>query len=116
MEKPAKDDLYVLNHCAKYLARDNIDGRHNYGQFDAADPRGNISEAWRFPIIDTYYDPQDAASTDLNLVTFVYVNRDERLDSDISVIGSFDSLVTPIPLARVAETVYWSVSIVVPKG
>ena len=51
-----KDDTYVLNHCTKYLARDNTDPRHDYGQYDAGDPRARIAEAWRFPIVDSYYD------------------------------------------------------------
>jgi hypothetical protein len=75
-----KDTTYVLNHCTKYLARDNSDARHNYGQYEPGDPRAKISEAWRFPIIDSYFDGQDyRASHAFNIVTFVYVNRDGRL-------------------------------------
>ena len=48
-----KDSTYVLNHCTKYLARDNSDARHDYGQYETGDPRARISEAWRFPVIDS---------------------------------------------------------------
>jgi Stage II sporulation protein E (SpoIIE) len=27
-----KDSTYVLNHCTKYLPRDDTDARHDYGQ------------------------------------------------------------------------------------
>ena len=37
-----EEDQNVLNDCAKYLARNNTDARHNYGQFNANDERGRI--------------------------------------------------------------------------
>lgn len=33
-----KDDVYVLNYCTKYLARDSADPRHNFGQYSPGDP------------------------------------------------------------------------------
>jgi len=112
-----KDTTYVLNHCTKYLARDNSDARHNYGQYEPGDPRAKISEAWRFPIIDSYYDGQDyRASHAFNIVTFVYVNRDGRLGDDISMIGTFADLYSPVPLSQVEDSIYWAVTVVVPKG
>jgi hypothetical protein len=50
-----RDDAYVLNYCTKSLARDNTDARHNYGQYSPGDARASIAEAWRFPVIDSYY-------------------------------------------------------------
>jgi hypothetical protein len=64
----------VLNYSTRYLARENADDRHNYGQYSLGDPRARISEAWRFPIIDSYFDGQDyQASYRFNAVTFIYV-------------------------------------------
>ena len=111
-----KDETYVLNHCTRFLARDNEDSRHNYGQYDSTDPRGRISEAWRFPIIDSYYDGHDyKASHDFNIVTFVYQNRDLRFGSDIGVLGTFTDFFDPVPLRQVGDSVYWAATIVVPK-
>jgi hypothetical protein len=96
----SKDSTYILNHCAKYLARDNSDARHNYGQYAADDPRARISEAWRFPVVDSYFDGKDhIASYAFNIVTFIYVNRDGNLGSEISVLGTFSNLYAPISLA-----------------
>lgn len=47
-----KSDLYLLNHCSKYLVRFNSDRRNTYGNDPQA--RDNDAEAWRFPVIDTY--------------------------------------------------------------
>jgi hypothetical protein len=112
-----KDSTYVLNYCTRSIARDNTDGRHNYGQFDGNDPRGQIAEAWRFPIIDTYYDGADEEQGQrFNLVTFVYANRDGHQDDAIAVIGTFADLCTPLALRQVADSMFWSASFVVPKG
>jgi hypothetical protein len=111
-----RDDTYVLNYSTKYLARDNTDDRHNYGQYAAGDPRARIAEAWRFPIIDSYYDGQDyEASYDFNAVTFIYANSDPGLTS-VAAVGTFADLHAPVPLRRVAGTKYWTVTMVVPKG
>jgi hypothetical protein len=113
----SKDPIYVLNHCTKYLARDNTDSRHNYGQYSDDDPRCRISEAWRFPLIDSYNDGQDSQlGSGSNMVTFVHVNRDGRLGDDIFVLGTFADLYDPIPLKQIEDSIYWSVSVVVPKG
>jgi hypothetical protein len=111
-----KDATYVLNHCTRSLARDNSDSRHNYGQYAPDDQRGGMAEAWRFPIVDSYYSSTDATHSHYNIVTFVFVNRDDALGSDIGVIGTFADLHSPIPLARVTDSIYWAVTILVPKG
>ncbi len=111
-----KDALYVLNHCARSLARDNVDRRHDYGQYGSDDRAASIAEAWRFPIIDSYRNPDDGTGQEFNLVTFVCVNRTEALGTVIGVIGSFASLIEPIPLEQIEDTDYWAVSVAVPKG
>src|ERR671939_937347 len=76
-----KDDIYVLNHVTKYLARENNDERHSFGQYGPGDPRAKICEAWRFPIIDGHYNRADPGeSFNWNEVTFVHaVPRDRQL-------------------------------------
>jgi hypothetical protein len=112
-----KDSTYVLNYCTRSLARDNDDGRHNYGQYAGDDPRARIAEAWRFPIVDSYYDGVSLESSQrFNIVTFVYANRDGVPADAIAVIGTFADLCTPIPLRQVADSIFWSVTTVVPKG
>lgn len=111
-----KDAVYVLNHCTRSLARDNTDRRHDYGHYGSGDGAASIAEAWRFPIIDSYRDPADGSGQEFNLVTFVCVNRAQALSTSIGVIGSFASLIDPVPLEQVVDTDYWAVSVRVPKG
>jgi hypothetical protein len=118
-----KPDRYVLNRCTKYLARFNTDRRHAYGTDD--EPRDRIAEAWRFPVVDTYAggsslfaDP--SAFSTYNEVTFIYAGRCPHVPAEVSVIGTFATLYSPIPLKRVEfegePTRYLSVTYVVPKG
>ena len=68
-----KDDVSVLNVCAKYLARTDESPRHDFGGLGPGNPRARICEAWRFPIVDSYSDGVDqVASYAFNEVTFVY--------------------------------------------
>jgi hypothetical protein len=98
-----RDDVYVLNYCTKSLARDNTDARHNYGQYSPDDRRASIAEAWRFPVIDSYYDGRSYEdSYAFNTVTFVLVNADDAA-REVAVIGTFSDLVTPIPMPRVGR-------------
>jgi hypothetical protein len=111
-----RDDVYVLNYCTKSLARDNTDLRHNYGQYSPGDTRASIAEAWRFPVIDSYYDGSNYENSyAFNTVTFVFVNADDAV-GEVAVIGTFSDLVTPIPMPRVADSVYRAVCVAVPKG
>jgi hypothetical protein len=108
-----KDDVYVLNHTTRFLTRDNTDERHNFGQFDAGDPRGRVCEAWRFPVIDGHYSDSDPAeSTQWNEVTFVY--KDALKDA--AVTGTFARAYSPVPMRRVADTPYLTVTVLVPMG
>lgn len=113
-----RPDTRVLNYAAKYLARDNSDARHNFGQFQLGDPRGRIAESWRFPIIESYSDGVDhAAGQDFNEVTFVYLAYAARpLPDHVAVVGTFHRLYEPIPMRRIGETRYFAVTVRVPKG
>ena len=112
-----KEPLYVLNQCARYLARDNRDERHNFGQFPAGDPRARIAESWRFPIVDGYGDgPSPEENYKKNTVTFVYTRLDAPPPSQVSVVGTFGDLYAPVGMRRVGDTDYFSVSVAVPKG
>jgi hypothetical protein len=125
-----KDDEYVLNHCTKYLARDNTDGRHSYfGIYDGH--RGaHISESWRFPIVDAHdLDSAAVGSTtpatdayEYNDVTFVFA-IDRNSDNSIAPLPTAVELVTtclalnqPVALRRIAESLYWSITLKVPKA
>lgn len=111
-----KTSQYIFNHCTRYLARNNNDFRHDFGQFSANEFTANISESWRFPIIDNYSDGQNfEKGYGFNEVTFIYVSN-EGLPQDISVIGSFANLYESIPLKRVEDSDYYAVTLVIPKG
>ena len=110
-----KDDTSVLNYCTKYLARDNTEPRHNFGSFGDADLRSRVAESWRFPLVDSYSDGVDfEASYAFNEVTFVYCGAPQP--ASVSVIGTFGNLYEPVPLRLVAETPFFTVTVVVPKG
>lgn len=116
----SKDAQYVLNHCTRFLARDAAEPRHNFGQYDGADPRGAICEAWRFPVVDSYSDPASVETAyRYNDVTFVYDGRAER-PSTVAMVGTFGPLYWPIPLEPVgftgSETGFFSVTLRIPKG
>ncbi|MEY2441789.1 MAG: hypothetical protein QOJ46_1215 [bacterium] len=110
----------MLNHCTRYLARDSDEPRHDFGQFEPGDPRAKIADAWRYPVIDSYYDGASMdASYGFNCVTFVYDGRVTPA-SDVSVTGSFTELYAPIALKPVEflgePSGIWSLSLRVPKG
>lgn len=115
-------DQYVLNHCTKYLARDEMQARHNYlGEYGPNDVRASIAENWRFPIIDSYNDCKGGENYyQYNLVTFVYVMPSAEQEQRVSVVGTFGNLYEPIDLRQIrfAEqpTRYYACSFLVPKG
>jgi hypothetical protein len=116
------DHEYVLNHCAKYLAREAGEARHNFGQFDEGDPRGEICEAWRFPVVDGYRgQPAEDGDSRFNAVTFVWPAERGQGPQRVAVIGTFGALYEPVPLAPVLDangdaTGYFAVTVRVPKG
>jgi hypothetical protein len=120
-----KEDGYLLNFCAKYLARYNFDYRHSYGPPGSTAPRDRIAEAWRFPLIDVYAGGEPALAdpasfNDYNEVTFIYAGADEHSPASVAVIGTFATLYQPVLLERISfagqPTPYWSITWVVPKG
>ena len=115
-----KDDQYVLNHCTRFLARDADERRHDFGQYEADDPRAKVCEAWRYPIVDSYYDGESAErSYGFNAVTFVHDGRAAPA-GDVAVTGTFSELhdVTPLkPVLFLGEPSGISaVTVRVPKG
>ncbi len=115
---------YVLNHCTKYLARTNTDDRHNY--LDRLHPnnlRARISENWRFPIIDSYRNPDSNNSEKdygFNQVTFVYAALGESKPESVELVGTFANLYEPISLEPIMfleeKTGYYSKTFLIPKG
>lgn len=80
-----RDDIYVLNNCTKYLARDS----------------GPVSDSWRFPIIDSHRSDTADDTFRHNDVTFIYDARDASSSVDIGVIGTFAPLHQRLPLRQV---------------
>lgn len=113
-----KDDIYVLNQTAKYLARTNTDERHNFGHYPAGDPRARICEAWRFPVIDGhYYADEPLESYKWNEVTFVYrAPAGAAMPERVSVVGTFAPLYAEIPLRAIPGTPYFAITVMAPKG
>jgi hypothetical protein len=110
-----KSAEYVLNHCAKYLARTNDDFRHSFfGIYDQQE-RGRISESWRFPIVDAH-DGEEADASEWNDVTFVYRAQGDAAPRSVELVTTATNLYAPIPLGRVAASKYWSVTLKVPRG
>jgi hypothetical protein len=115
-----KDDQYVLNHCTKYLARDTLDPRHDFGHLEPGDARAAICEAWRFPVVDAHWDGEDpVASYAYNDVTFVYDARRTPVGS-VGLLGTFAPLYSIVPLRELTflgePTGFLSVTVRVPKG
>lgn len=115
-----RDPAYVLNHCTRFLARDNTDRRHDFGQFAEDDARAVVCEAWRFPIVDSHFDGVSVEdSYRYNDVTFVFSAQGETPPS-VAVAGTFGPLYDPVPLEPVRflgeDTGYFAVTVRVPKG
>ncbi len=115
-------DQYVLNHCTKYLATEDIQARHNYhDNYASDDPRGSISEHWRFPIVDSFSEGTcEAEDYNFNLVTFVYAAKSALDVSEVQVVGTFSALYQPIAMRQILfldePTRYYACSVKVPKG
>jgi hypothetical protein len=102
------EDLWVLNHCTKYLAR-------------AGDPAKTCAEAWRFPLITPDRRERADGLDDCNEVTFV-LRADSRTDPphQVAVLGTFAPLHEPLPLGPVRfldePTGYYALTCVIRKG
>lgn len=79
-----------------------------------------MCEAWRYPIVDSYYDGASAeGSYPFNAVTFVYDGRTGQAQ-DVAVTGTFAELHEPTPLEPVRflgePSGIHAVTVRVPKG
>ena len=111
-----RDDQYVLNHCTKYLARDNTDQRHSFSGIDDGKPRARLSEAWRFPIVDSH-DGDEADAYEWNDVTFVYaIARDGPVPAAIELVSTCVALNAPVALKCVGDSIFWACTLKVRKG
>lgn len=108
------DEEYLLGLVSKYLARDDASPRHDYGHL-AGDPRAAILEAWRFPVVEAWYDPTDSAQR-FNAVTFVHAAPDRQPSGEVFLVGSFADLHTPLKLASLGDTHYSTLTLKIPKG
>ncbi len=98
----------------KYLAREDLSPRHDYGQL-TGDPRAAVLESWRFPWVDAWYDAIDAAQR-YNAVTFVHAGKRGEPPGPVDVVGSFAELYEPIALEPVTDTHYSAITLKIPKG
>ena len=110
-----KEPDYVLNHCAKYLARDNADERHSFFGLDAGQARARISEPWRFPIVDAD-DSGVADASEWNHVTFIYRAPEDHPDIPVQLLTPCLGLYAPAALKPVEDSLYLALTLRVPKG
>ena len=117
-----REDVDVLNYCAKYITRDSAEPRHNFGQYEPASYRARICESWRFPIVDAHSDGTNfIPNYGLNDVTFVFAAESQPQPAQtVAVIGTFANLFDALPLRRLRfhdeDTPYFALTVVVPKG
>jgi hypothetical protein len=109
---------YILSNCAKFLAREFQNARHNDGQFPEGDYRSFIAEVWRFPIVDSWADGTHFVDDySLNSVTFIYpIPPNAPVPQSVSVIGTFGTLFEPVPMQQVLGTPYFVLTAVLPKS
>lgn len=111
-----KDDQYVLNHCAKYLSRDNIDARHDYLGLYTLDDRAQFADAWRYPIVDNH-DSKVSNTFEWNDVTFIWVLKStDEVPPEVELISTCHVLYETIPLARVGDSSYMACTLRVKKS
>lgn len=111
-----KDEQYVLNHCTKYLARDNADERHNVFGIYNGQERAQLADVWRFPVVDNH-DGKESHDYDWNDVTFIWVaSGDTAIPTKVELITTCHVLFEPIPLVRVGDSIYMSCTLKVRKA
>ncbi len=113
-----KEPRYIYNHCAKFLARASSEPRHRFVDLPENASRNSICEAWRFPIIDSFVDRSEGARNPgaHNQVTFIYLERPGEALESVELFGTFAALYQPLPLARVEDSHYFALTVLVPKG
>jgi hypothetical protein len=108
---------HIYDLCARYLARDTTDQRHAYLGVIGAERAGQVSEAWRFPVVEAFHNGNADESIGWNKVTFIYaVDRSDPADHTVSVAGLLEVSPAPIPMTRVEDSIYYTVSMVVPAA
>jgi hypothetical protein len=112
-------DEYVLNCCTKWLCRSG-DPPPSGDEAAAAAFRGQVAEAWRFPVIGLVRDTGVANVDSSNLVTFVYKTKPKD-PTPITVLGTFHNLYDPLTLKPVLfqgeeDTGYRALSVLVPTS
>ena len=109
-EVSQRDDLYVLNSCTKYLARDDFSPRHAF-LGAPSDTRAAFADAWRFPIVDA-----SAKGPDWNDVTFVYrAMPGAASPQQVQLVSTIERLHEPVSLRHIGDTPFFACSIVVPR-
>ena len=112
----SKDSTYLLNHCTRYIARDSNDSRHSYWGIYDGQARAQISEAWRFPLIDAHDGP-GADAYEWNDVSFIHgAPREGPQPTSVEVVTTCHALYAPIPLVQVEDSIYWAITLRVRKG
>ena len=82
-----EEDQYVLNYCAKYLARNNTERAIMMANSMRTTSAG-ASASRGFPIVDTYSDGVDyVGSYPFNQVTFVYCVTAASVPPQVAVLG-----------------------------
>jgi hypothetical protein len=110
-----KEDDYILNHCAKYLARDNTDERHSFFGLDAGQDRARISDAWRFPVIDAD-DSNAPDASEWNHVTFVYRARETEPRPSVKLLTPLSRVVYSNSSQACRRRLYLAITLRVSKG
>lgn len=106
-----KPDDYIFDRCTRYLVRRDGSPRSSYLGYLDGDPRGALSEAWRFPVIDRVLaDGVDAE----NSVTFVFY--DGHVPDEVELMTTAAGLHRWLPLIQAGDTPFFSVSLRVPQG
>jgi len=103
-----KSSEYIYNNCSKYFLRAKV--------ADSTDPSFSFPDNWRFPIIDCHRLNGDESEYFMNEITFIYIETDTNKAADVSIIGTFSNLYEPIPLNRVENSIYYSLTYLIPKG
>lgn len=108
---------HIYDLCARYLARDAADQRHAYFGVPGPERAGQVSEAWRFPVVEAFHNGNAAESVGWNKVTFIYAAaREDAAAHAVSLAGLLEVAPAPIPMPRVGDSAYYAVTVAVPAA
>ncbi|GJM64926.1 hypothetical protein PEDI_54780 [Persicobacter diffluens] len=113
-----KTPQWIYNRCSKYLARHVFNDAHIYTDGQISSTATNITESWRFPIVECIFDDtKENKGYDINEVTFIWCDYSKASDNlMVELFGTFNKLYEPILLQRVEQSMYYAATIEVPKG